>query len=62
LEGEWFPSLFLLSIFPLGTISIPGLCVKILIITKPREKDKKRKRWKDKRKREERKKNERDGG
>jgi hypothetical protein len=27
LGGEWFPSLFLLLIFPLGTVSIPGLCV-----------------------------------
>jgi hypothetical protein len=25
--GEWFPSLFRLPIFPLGTISGPGLCV-----------------------------------
>jgi hypothetical protein len=35
LGGEWFPSLFLFPIFPLGTT--------ILIITKPREKDKKEK-------------------
>jgi hypothetical protein len=26
-EGEWFPSLFHLPIFPLGTISVPELCV-----------------------------------
>jgi hypothetical protein len=27
LGGEWFPSLFHLLMFPLGTVSVPGLCV-----------------------------------
>jgi hypothetical protein len=27
LVGECFPPLFLLPIFPLGAISVPGLCV-----------------------------------
>jgi hypothetical protein len=27
LWGEWFPSLFCLPIFPLGTVSFSGLCV-----------------------------------
>jgi hypothetical protein len=27
LGGEWFLSLFLLAIYPLGTVSVPGLCV-----------------------------------
>jgi hypothetical protein len=27
LGGEWFPSLFHLPIFSLGTVSVPGLCV-----------------------------------
>jgi hypothetical protein len=27
LGEEWFPSLFLLPIFPLGTVSVPELCV-----------------------------------
>jgi hypothetical protein len=30
--GEWFPSLFLLPIFPLGTVSIPGRTMSNLIL------------------------------
>jgi hypothetical protein len=53
LRGEWFPSLFHLPIFPLGAVSVPGLCVSSLTIIKlikPRKKEKKEKERKKKEK------------